>query len=156
MAELKECQCMALNMLSRLSSLLNLWFDDMNRTEPGLGKLMAEMHNHLSSQLSLPEYSAIRQENKEILDSIDTAVADADVGKIKNISAIERIRDAIHRFPAIRQAFVCGPPLVEGKEIPLSKLAYDAMHILAEGDDPLEAKTLLDNIYKELTCTSQK
>ena len=149
-------------MLSRIPSLLLLWIDDMDKIEPRVRKLMDEIYTHLNTHLSKPMYQGIKEELKGEFNLIDTQVTDAQVGARKYMGGLEVLRDALHRFAPIRQAFLCGPALpVESvkpqpkdyttdKETTLSKKVFTAMDILQ--DEPEKAKEQLDRIYTELTC----
>jgi len=148
-AEEKECQCQAVRMLTRMANLLNMWLEDMNRPEPGLGKLMGEMYEHLNSQMSKPENIQLKELVKIRLAAMETAVADASVGKTRYMLGVDNIRNALHKSPAIRGAFLCEPPDVP--ETPLSKDIFNALEVMEVGEVTM-AQTQLDNIYQELTC----
>ena len=151
MADTKECQCNALNLLSRMSRLLDTWISsDMARAEVGLGKLINEMVDHLNARMAEPENEHIRETEKDTLDAINTKIMDANVGKVSNISGSEFIRSAIHEKPLIRGSFLCLRPN-EAAESALNKEVYEALEVL-ENVGPLEAKALFDGISHDLTC----
>jgi hypothetical protein len=148
-SEIKQCQCQAIHLLTRMANLLNMWLEDMNRPEPGLGMLMADMQEHLNTQMSKPENTQLRDIVKGRINTIEQQIFDASVGKIRNMRAVETIRNTIHKNPAIRGVFLCEPPDIP--ETPLSKQVFNALEVMEVGE-PGMAKGQLDKIYEELTC----
>ena len=152
MAEEKECQCYAVRLLIRMTNLLDVWANNMHRAEPGLGKLMEDMHTHLTQQMSKPENEKIRESMKDRLEKVRDRVDKARVGQLTKMQGVESIRNEIHLRPIIRQAFLCEPP---GEESSLSKAVAVPMIIMGESnvDDPAgDARKELERIYQELTC----
>ena len=148
-AKEKECQCYAVRLLTRMSNLLNMWLEDMNRPEPGLGILMGDMQEHLNTQMSKPENAQVKELVDKRLRQIESAVLESSVGHARNMRAVDDIRNAIHKSPAIRGVFLCEPPDIP--ETSLSKEIFNALEVMEVGE-PIMAKEQLDKIYQELTC----
>jgi len=151
-AKEKECQCKAIDLLSRMSSAYNVFLSDVIRADGIFSDLVDKFTEHLEAQYKKPEYAPYEEEYLPDMTKVREAVRKAWGGETKNVQAMETIRTTLHKKPYIRQMFLCGPPYKKETETKLSKDALEALELL-ENAEPKDADKQLEKIYKRESCT---
>ncbi len=112
--------------------------------------LSQKVYDHLLGQANKPENKPMYAEANTHLEKMRKYIGDH---HSEGMLALDAVRDAIHKFPALQQLMVCGGPYKIPEDRTEAALVIGkACNMLAATDD--DVHPILNAIHKKLGCSS--
>lgn len=148
--DVKQCECDALKLLSRLCGTYGYFITAGSlRASKNMEVLFNEISAHLETQLARPEYQG--KDGESTRKRMERAWEARRKYNNANL-ALDDLKDGIHQDTSMRQLFLCGEP---GNESQLTKKVFDAIDIMSQTTGgPEDAEEAFDKLYSEHTCES--
>jgi hypothetical protein len=149
MAEQDTCECQGIRLFRQV---VDKTFGALySPGDPWVSKTALEVatntYNHLFTQANKPGNMTLHNEAMEQFDAMRNGF-----GKFqdKGVLALEVVRDAIHKSPALQQLLVCGGP---GKRKASADIIGKVCEMLAGDDDEIDkAVPTLTKLFKDIPC----
>ena len=148
----KECECEALRLIRAMIKAYDTWGESPSTGEKVLALIASDIKKHLSLQLYYGGYPEKQQPYYSQMMGIRTALKRYDSGEDDGVSAMEVVRDTLHKSDELKQLMVCGPPYTNKESL------TETAKVLAEGLNTMSesttkgARSILDKQYEKLEC----
>ncbi len=147
----ESCECKGLNLFTEIvTTTLDLVNTPGKKVvfERAL-KVAQNSYNHLLEQANKPENELMFAEVTGLFDKMRKEIGDG-----HGMYALERVRDCIHKSPALQQLMACGGPYKIPEDRTEAALTIDKVSNLMAGDDDDidKALPLLKTVSTKLGC----